>query len=86
MSTKNVENLLVKDPTLFNIRKVTVENGFISVVNVENHSGDPQPSICIKEFILGQGSTSAANVEISLAKTLSSFIPGEVILEKLLVL
>ena len=56
------------------------------VVNVENHSGDPQPSICIKEFILGQGSTSAVNVEISLAKTLSSFIPGEVILEKLLVL
>ena len=45
-----------------------------------------QPSFNIKKFILGQGSTSAANVGISLAKTSSSFIPGEVVLGKLLVL
>ena len=67
-------------------RESTLEKDSLCVVNVENHSGEPQPSVCIKELILGQGSTSAANVGISLAKTSSSFIPGEVILGKLLVL
>ena len=51
MSTKNVENLLVKDPTLFNIRKVTVENGFISVVNVENPLAEAPPSFITGDFI-----------------------------------
>ena len=67
-------------------RESTLEKDFMCVVNVGNRSGEPQSSVCIKEFILGQGSTSAANVRISLAKTLSSFIPGEVTVEKLLVL
>lgn len=60
-----------------------LEKGFMCVVNVENLSGKPQPSICIEEFVLWQGSTSAANVGNPLTKTLSLFIPGGDTLEEI---
>lgn len=64
-------------------RESTLEKDSLCVVNVENHSGEPQPSVCIKELILGQGSTSAANVGNPLAKNLLSFILRGVTLEKI---
>ena len=39
-----------------------LEKGFMCVVNLENPLGKAQPSVNIKAFILGQGSTSAASV------------------------
>ena len=50
------------NPHLFCTRESTLEKSFMYVVNVENLLGKAQPSINIEEFILGQGSTSAANV------------------------
>ena len=52
------------------------------VVTVVNHLWEAQPSVNIEEFILDQGSTSAANVGNLLAKNLSSLILREVTLEK----
>ena len=48
----------------------------------ENLLEEVQPSFKIKEFILGQGSTSAASVGNPLAKNFSSFILRGVTLEK----
>ena len=53
------------------------------MVTVENLSEEAQPSFNIEEFILGQDSTSAANVGNPLAKNLSSFILRGVTLEKI---
>lgn len=50
------------NPHLLFTRESTLEKSFMCVVNVENPLGEAQPSVNIKEFILGQGSTSAANV------------------------
>ena len=71
------------NPHLLCTRKPTLVTGFMSVVTVENLSEEAQPSFNIEEFILGQGSTSAANVGNPLAKNLSSFILREVTLEKI---
>lgn len=57
--------------------------GFMCVVTVENPLGEAQPLVNIEEFILGQGSTNAANVGNPLAKNLSSFILREITLKKI---
>ena len=71
------------NPHLLCTRKPTLVTGFMSVVTVGNLSEEAQPSFNIEEFILGQGSTSAANVGNPLAKNLSSFILRGVTLEKI---
>ena len=71
------------NPHLLCTRKPTLVIGFMSVVTVENLSEEAQPSFNIEEFILGQGSTSAANVGNPLAKNSSSFILRGVTLEKI---
>lgn len=50
------------DRHLFCTRESTLEEFFMYLVNGENPLGEAQPSVNTKEFILGQGSTSAANV------------------------
>ncbi|KAI4535065.1 hypothetical protein MG293_015925 [Ovis ammon polii] len=70
-------------PSFIVHRKPTLVTGFMSVVTVGNLSEEAQPSFNIEEFILGQGSTSAANVGNPLAKNLSSFILRGVTLEKI---
>lgn len=57
--------------------------GFVCVVNVVRLLGKTQPSVNMEEFILGQVSTSATNVGNPSTKSLSSFIPREVLLEKI---
>lgn len=54
----------------------------MGMVKVASLSARFQCSVGITKFFLGQSSTSAASVGNSLTKNLSSFISGEVTLEK----
>lgn len=74
----NVEKHSDTNLHLLFTKESTLVKGFMHVVSVANLLGKPQSSVNTKEFILGQGSTNAANVANCLTKNLSSFILGEV--------
>ena len=70
------------DPHYLFTRGFTPVKDIMRVAHVASLPGQTQPSVSIKEFIVGQGGAHAANVGSPLTKNLSSCIPGGVIMEK----